>query len=50
VLGPARSAMHRLHLDLASLCVTEAWPDGHTVLQMANDHAHLWGTHAADPG
>jgi broad specificity phosphatase PhoE len=46
--GP--STMHRLHLDLASLCVTEAWPDGHTVLQMANDHAHLWGTHAADPG
>jgi probable phosphoglycerate mutase len=32
----------RLHLDLASFCVVEFYPDGHSSVRLANDTAHLY--------
>ena len=37
--GP--SLLYRLHLDLASLCVVEFYPDGHASVRLVNDTAHL---------
>jgi probable phosphoglycerate mutase len=32
----------RLHLDLASFCVVEFYPDGHSSVRLANDTSHLY--------
>lgn len=33
--------LFRLHLDLASICIVEYFPDGGTVVRLVNDTAHL---------
>ncbi len=38
-VGP--SLLFRLHLDLASLSVTEFYPDGHASVRLVNDISHL---------
>ncbi|MBM7367041.1 histidine phosphatase family protein [Gordonia hydrophobica] len=38
-VGP--ELLFRLHLDLASICVVEYFPDGGSVVRLANDTAHL---------
>ncbi|PRY46911.1 bifunctional RNase H/acid phosphatase [Umezawaea tangerina] len=38
-VGP--SLLFRLHLDLASLSVTEFYPDGHASVRLVNDTSHL---------
>ncbi|HEX6347731.1 bifunctional RNase H/acid phosphatase [Umezawaea sp.] len=40
-VGP--SLLFRLHLDLASLSVTEFYPDGHASVRLVNDTSHLAG-------
>jgi ribonuclease H / adenosylcobalamin/alpha-ribazole phosphatase len=40
--GP--SLLYRLHLDLASLCVVEFYPDGHASVRLVNDTGHLSGS------
>ena len=38
-VGP--ELLFRLHLDLASLCIVEYYPDGGSVVRLVNDTAHL---------
>jgi broad specificity phosphatase PhoE/ribonuclease HI len=40
-VGP--NLLFRLHLDLASLSVTEFYPDGHASVRLVNDTSHLAG-------
>jgi broad specificity phosphatase PhoE/ribonuclease HI len=35
------ATLHRLHLDLCSVSICDVYGDGHSVLRVANDHAHL---------
>jgi probable phosphoglycerate mutase len=32
----------RLHLDLASFCIVEFYPDGNSSVRLVNDTAHLY--------
>lgn len=35
------ATLHRLHLDLCSVSICDAYGDGHSVLRVANDHADV---------
>lgn len=40
-LGAGPEVLYRMHLDLASICVAEFYPDGGAVVRLVNDTAHL---------
>lgn len=40
-LSAGPELLFRLHLDLASICIVEYFPDGGTVVRLVNDTAHL---------
>ncbi|WP_460398244.1 bifunctional RNase H/acid phosphatase [Actinophytocola sediminis] len=40
-LDASPALLYRLHLDLASLCVVEFYPDGHASVRLVNDTCHL---------
>ncbi|MFD6454194.1 histidine phosphatase family protein, partial [Nocardia sp. NPDC060220] len=40
-LGVGPSLLYRLHLDLASLCVAEFYPDGGASVRLVNDTSYL---------
>ena len=40
-LGGGHEVLFRTHLDLASFCVVEFYPDGGSVVRLVNDTAHL---------
>ncbi|GEL19927.1 hypothetical protein PA7_37640 [Pseudonocardia asaccharolytica DSM 44247 = NBRC 16224] len=40
-LGAGPSILYTLHLDLASLCVADFYPDGGTSVRLVNDTSHL---------
>ncbi|ALG85212.1 histidine phosphatase family protein [Gordonia phthalatica] len=40
-LGVGPELLFRLHLDLASICIVEYYPDGGSVVRLVNDTAHL---------
>ncbi|MET9214561.1 MULTISPECIES: bifunctional RNase H/acid phosphatase [unclassified Nocardia] len=40
-LGVGPSLLYRLHLDLASLCIAEFYPDGGTSVRLVNDISYL---------
>lgn len=42
-LGVGPSLLYRLHLDLASLCVAEFYPDGGASVRLVNDTSYLAG-------
>src|SRR5690606_37269498 len=42
-LGVGPSLLYRLHLDLASLCIAEFYPDGGASVRLVNDTSYLAG-------
>ncbi|HEY2579642.1 MAG TPA: bifunctional RNase H/acid phosphatase [Streptosporangiaceae bacterium] len=44
LLAPSPAALMRMHLDVASLCEIDWYPDGGAILRSFNDTSHLHGT------
>jgi len=44
--GPA--VLHRIHLDLASVCIVDWYADGPAVVRLVNDTSHLGPQLVAD--